>query len=131
MMWAAVVAAVAGAVGDSGAVLEKGALSARGVAAADLRSPSAEIARVKAERSARDRAHKKLAAALGKLRPQLAVAARERLADHATTGDIRYGSDGSVELTLRLVLPPVDAVEPRPSANPDAAAVEDTEGDPR
>lgn len=125
--------AAAAAVGESGATLDAGKLSARGVAAADLRAPSADIARVKAERSARDRAKKKLAAALGTLRPHLGTAAKERLVDAAEARDISYGSDGSVQLTLSLPVPAVDAPAPavnKTSKNPDAAAVDEHEERP-
>jgi hypothetical protein len=94
------------AVGHTGAGYDAGAhrLEARGAAAADLRAPSAAVARVKAERTARARAEKKLAAALVELGlgPCDAGDCAAALARSATVADERYGSDGSVELTLRL-----------------------------
>jgi hypothetical protein len=74
-------------------------LSAHGAAAADLRAPSAQVARVKAERNARERAEKKLAAALKELGYEKAP---DELLKKAEIADEQYGSDGSVELTLKL-----------------------------
>jgi len=76
-------------------------LQARGAAAADLRAPSAAVARVKAERQARERAEKKLAAAL----KELGYKGTEIL-KKAEIADEKFGSDGSVELLLKLELPP-------------------------
>jgi regulator of protease activity HflC (stomatin/prohibitin superfamily) len=72
-------------------------LQARGAAAADVRAPSAAIARVKAERQARERAEKKLAAALKELGHKSAD-----ILKNAQIADEQFGSDGSVELTLEL-----------------------------
>jgi hypothetical protein len=94
------------AVGHTGASYDSAShrLEARGAAAADLRTPSAPVARVKAERTARARAEKKLAAALIELGlgPCDAGDCAAVLARSATVADERFGSDGSVELTLRL-----------------------------
>ena len=87
--------AIAGAQYDADAHL----LSAKGVAAADLRAPSAAIARVKAERQARERAEKKLAAALKELGYKKAP---DELLKKAEVSDEQYGSDGSIELLLKL-----------------------------
>ncbi len=89
------------AVGQTGASYDKKdeVIEARGVAAADLRAPNAQIARVKAERSARDRAEKKIAAALKVLG---LTEVTPTVLEAATTSDVRYGSDGSVELKLQL-----------------------------
>jgi hypothetical protein len=89
------------AVGQTGALYDKKGelLEARGAAAADLRAPSAQIARVKAERHARDRAEKKISAALKALGLTDVTPA---ILEAATTSDVRYGSDGSVELKLQL-----------------------------
>jgi hypothetical protein len=76
-------------------------LEATGVAAADLRAPSAQIARVKAERQALGQATKKLVAALEAR--GVAHDDAEKLAASATVADQRFGSDGSVE--LKLILP--------------------------
>ncbi len=89
------VAGVAGAQYDAAAHL----LSARGVAAADVRAPSAAIARVKAERAARERAEKKLTAALKELGFHKVG---EEVLKKAEVSDEQFGSDGSVELTLRI-----------------------------
>jgi hypothetical protein len=89
------------AVGQTGALLdEKSAeLEARGAAAADIRAPSAQVARVKAERSARTAAEKKLAAALQALGKKDGI---DKLLESAVVSDEQFGSDGSVELKLRL-----------------------------
>ena len=85
---------VAGAEYDA----EKHWLQARGAAAADLRAPSAAIARVKAERQARERAEKKLEAALKQLKKDGETLKKAEIADE------QFGSDGSVALTLKLKL---------------------------
>ena len=85
--------AVAGAQYDAEAHL----LKAQGAAAADVRAPSAAIARVKAERLARERAEKKLLAALKELGHKAADSLK-----NAQIVDEQFGSDGSVELTLTL-----------------------------
>ena len=84
---------VAGAQYDA----ENHRLQARGAAAADVRAPSAAIARVKAERQARERAEKKLAAALKELGHKNAD-----ILKNAVISDEQFGSDGSVEVTLQL-----------------------------
>jgi len=73
-------------------------LEAQGVAAADLRTPNAQVARVKAERTARERAEKKLRdklEAIGATDLDAAMAKAEAV-------EVRYGSDGSVEVKLQL-----------------------------
>jgi hypothetical protein len=73
-------------------------LEAHGAAAADLRTPNAQVARIKAERTARERAEKKLRdklEAIGATDLDAALAKAE-------TVEIRYGSDGSVEVKLQL-----------------------------
>lgn len=71
-------------------------LEAQGAAAADLRAPNANVARVKAERQARARAE-------DKLREQLkARKLDEKLLERAKVSEIRWGSDGSVWLKLLL-----------------------------
>ena len=77
-------------------------LSARGAAAADLRAPTAAIARVKAERQARAAAEKKIAAALVELGDTREPEELSKQLADAKISDERYGSDGSVELTLTL-----------------------------
>jgi hypothetical protein len=88
-------------VGSTGAAYDARAhrLQARAAAAADLRAPSAEVARWKAERTARARAEHKLEAALRALG---ADGDPGKIVANATIADERYGSDGSVELTLAL-----------------------------
>ena len=89
------------AVGHTGALYDADAhrLEAPGAAAADLRAPTAAIARVKAERSAKAQAAAKLKAALEQLGAKKDV---EKLLEAASIVDERFGSDGSVELKLRL-----------------------------
>jgi hypothetical protein len=96
--------AVGQAVGKTGALYDAEAklLTARGAAAADLRAPSAAVARVKAERVARIQAEKKLVAALLELGDRRDQEALAKAAALATVQDERFGSDGSVELTLQL-----------------------------
>lgn len=76
-------------------------MEAAGAAAADLRAPSAAIARVKAERAAKKQAEGRLKAAL-ELLGEKDAAARDQRVESAAVVDERYGSDGSVELTLRI-----------------------------
>jgi hypothetical protein len=93
------------AVGQTGASFDAAAheLVARGAAAADLRAPSAQVARVKAERQARGQAEKRLLAALKDLGWKAPAGdAADKLLEAATVSDERYGSDGSVELKLTL-----------------------------
>jgi hypothetical protein len=97
LFWALVLVAKTGASFDAAA--ER--LVASGAAAADLRAPSAQVARIRAERTARARAEKKLEAALGKLGWKGSAEELQRLFA-AAAGEPRYGSDGSVELTLSL-----------------------------
>lgn len=75
-------------------------LTAAGAAAADLRTPSAKIARVKAERQARAQAEEKLTAALDALGAP-AEAVKPALAE-AEIAEEHFGSDGSVQLTLSV-----------------------------
>ncbi len=93
------------ALGKTGASFDVEAqrLEAHGAAAADLRAPNAQVARVKAERTARAQAEKKLVAGLAELgwkRPDSDVVAK--LLETASVADERFGSDGSVELKLIL-----------------------------
>jgi hypothetical protein len=92
------------AVGRTGATFdaEAKAVIARGQAAADLRAPTAAIARVKAERQARAAAEKKIAAALVELGDTREPEELNKQLADAKVSDERYGSDGSVELTLTL-----------------------------
>ena len=92
------------AVGRTGATFDAEAklLSARAAAAADLRAPTAAIARVKAERQARAAAEKKIIAALVELGDTRELDELNKQVADAKISDERYGSDGSVELTLSL-----------------------------
>jgi hypothetical protein len=89
------------AVGHTGASFDAEAhrLEAPGAAAADLRAPTAAIARVKAERAAKAQAAARLKAALEQLGVKQDL---DKLLGGASVVDERYGSDGSVELKLRL-----------------------------
>ncbi len=91
-------------VGRTGASFDAAAheVSAHGAAAADLRAPSAEVARVKAERQARTQAEKKIVAALVELGDSRELETLNKQLESAKITDERYGSDGSVELTLTL-----------------------------
>jgi hypothetical protein len=96
-------------VGKTGAAIDarKETLEAVGAAAGDLRAPSAEIGRIRAERTARARAEARLAAALDELKALTDEG--ERKAKLATAeSKVRYGSDGSVEVKLTLSLRGVD-----------------------
>jgi hypothetical protein len=92
------------AVAKTGATYDADAkvVAARGAAAADMRAPSASIARVKAERQARLQAEKKLVAAMTELGDARDADALAKEAADAKISDERYGSDGSVTLTLSL-----------------------------
>jgi hypothetical protein len=102
------------AVGHTGAEIDRAAqtLTARGAAAADLRAPSGAIARVKAARQARAQAEKKLAAALVELGANADPDALGKIVSGAVA-DERYGSDGSVELTLTLATKDLVFKKPR------------------
>ncbi len=91
---------------------EEGAVEASGSCAADLRAPSAEVARIQAERVARERAQQHMRQALLAL-PKVRWAAgkeapRETDLDPAVRGAetaaVDYGSNGSVSVRLRLKL---------------------------
>jgi hypothetical protein len=90
-------------VGKTGAQYDAEArrLEARGVAAADPRAPSAEVARVKAERAARADASQRLRRALAALGWHGDDAALQGLLDGASAAT-DYGSDGSVVLVLSI-----------------------------
>jgi len=77
-------------------------VEARGAAAADPRAPSADVARVKAERQARAEAAHKLGKALSALGWRGDEAAAKKLLEGATVSGVDYGADGSVTLTLWL-----------------------------
>ena len=76
-------------------------LVARAAAAADPRAPSADVARVKAERTARAEATLKLKKALTALGWHGEAEAAQKLLEGAT-GAPDYGADGSVVLKLTL-----------------------------
>jgi hypothetical protein len=103
LLFVAVFAAPA-AVGRTGAAYDGEAkvVSARGAAAADLRAPTASIARVKAERQARAAAEKKIVAALVELGDTRELDELNKQVADAKVSDERYGADGSVELVLTL-----------------------------
>ncbi|MDB4965268.1 MAG: hypothetical protein JWN44_957 [Myxococcales bacterium] len=77
-------------------------VTAHGAAAADLRAPTAAIARVKAERQARAVAEKKIVAALVELGDTRELEELNKQLADAKMTDESFGSDGSVELTLTL-----------------------------
>ena len=90
-------------VGKSGARYDADAhrLEARGASAADPRAPSADVARVKAERLARGRATDKLGKALHALGWRGDEAEQQKLLD-AAAGAPEYGADGSVTIVLTI-----------------------------
>jgi len=90
-------------VGKTGAQYDADAhqLSAKGAAAADPRTPSADVARVKAERAARADATQKLTLALKSLGYRGEARALQKLLDGAV-GAPDYGADGSVTLSLSI-----------------------------
>jgi hypothetical protein len=88
---------------------DAGTVEAGGRAAADLRAPTAEVARIKAERTAKERAREQIKKALLDLpksrwpdRP--AAALLDPALAGAETVKLDYGSSGSVYLRLRLSL---------------------------
>ena len=101
---AIIIFAAPAAVGRTGASFDAEAktLTAHGAAAADMRAPTAAIARVKAERQARATAEKKIVAALVELGDTRELEELNKQVADAKISDERYGSDGSVELTLSL-----------------------------
>lgn len=87
-----------------------GTIEAPGSCAADLRAPSAEVARIKAERIARERARERLKQALLSLPParlagrSVDPAAVDAALQKAEVASVHYGSTGSVTVRLRLRL---------------------------
>jgi hypothetical protein len=75
-------------------------LTAHGAAAADLRAPNPEIARVRATDVAKKRAQKSCTGAL--VRMGIAEDAAAEKCRKAEPTHERYGSDGSVELDVQL-----------------------------
>jgi hypothetical protein len=98
-MWTLFVVLALAPVGKTGASFDPDAhkLEANGVAVADPRAPSADVARVKAERQARADANDKLRRALSALGNH-----DDAIVDKATTRTIDYGADGSVTLVLEV-----------------------------
>jgi len=90
-------------VGKTGAKYDAEArrLEASGAAAADPRAPSADIARVKAERLARAEAAQKLRRGLSALGWHGDETTLQKLLDGATAAP-DYGADGSVTLVLSI-----------------------------
>ena len=91
-------------VGKTGASWDPDAqrLEAHGVAVADPRAPSADVARVKAERQARMAASDRLRRALTAMGYRGDDAAARVLLDRGQARNIDYGADGSVTLDLLL-----------------------------
>ncbi len=91
-------------VGKTGARYDAEAhrLEARGAAVADPRAPSADVARVKAERLARADAGSKLERALSALGWRGDEAALKKIVEGATAAPPDYGSDGSVTIVLSV-----------------------------
>jgi hypothetical protein len=108
------------ALGDSEIDWGAGTITAKGGAAADLRMPTAEIARPGAERRARAAALAKLRASLQSLplHPggKLSAAELESALGRAHPGSVDYQSNGGVLLTMSLAFG--DIVPPREKAPP-------------
>src|SRR5438132_583772 len=83
-------------VGKTGATYDAEAhtVEARGAAAADLRAPTAEVARVRARRTARAQAEGKITLALGALGVHETLADLTKLLEQAKVEE-RFSSDGS------------------------------------
>ncbi len=84
-------------------------IAVRGAGAPALNAPSAEVGRVKAERTARADAAKRLARGLAALAPEklgcrdaAKLPTVDQALQRAETAAIQWGSDGSVQLTLRV-----------------------------
>jgi hypothetical protein len=116
------------ALGDSEIDWGQGTISAKGGAAADLRMPTADIARPGAERRAKAAALAKLKASLEKLAlhpgGKLSAAELEAALQRAHPAGVDYQSNGGVLLTMSLafgdIVPPKEkAPAPR---TPDAGA---------
>jgi len=111
-------------VGDSEVDWATGTISARAGAAADMRMPTADIARPGAERRARAAAVAKLRAALVTLRPGGKLSEKELQAalGRAHPAGVDYQSNGGVLLTMSLafgdIVPPKET--PAPKKSPDA-----------
>ena len=125
-------APVSAAIKGTGATVNwsDGLIVARAGAAADLRAPTASIARIKAERTARRVAGEKALAAAASvaLRPGLVAdpksAAWKSLATDLVTRSIVYTSDGSAIVEVGL---PIESVR-RAVARPDLAPPKRADG---
>lgn len=102
-----------------------GVIEAPGSSAADLRAPSAEVALIRAERLARERATERMKAALSSLpRARLGQLPQDldALLATAQVAAIDYGASGSVSLRLSLklpgLLPPGKGPGPGPGKGP-------------
>jgi hypothetical protein len=102
-------------VGKTGARYDAEAhrLEARGVAAADPRTPSADVARVKAERLARADAASRIERALSALGWRGDEAALKRLVESATAAPPDFGADGSVTIVFSLSTEGLDLKAPK------------------
>jgi len=119
--------------GDTEVDWGAGTISARGGAAADLRMPTADIARPGAERRARAAALAKLRAALQSLplRPggKLSATELEAALGRAHPAGVDYQSNGGVLLTMSLAFGDIVPPKEKAKAPPDAGA-EPTRKDP-
>ncbi len=102
----------------------QGTLTARGVAAADWRTPSAEVARLGAERRARSEGRSRLGEALRALPlgggRHLAPAEIARAVERARADRVDYQSNGGVALRLQVAFGDWDEAAPAAHASPDA-----------
>ena len=116
--------------GDSEVDWAAGTITAHGGAAADLRVPSADVARPGAERRARAAALAKLRAALQAMplgTGKLSAAALEAALGRAHAASVDYQSNGGVLLTMSLafgeVSPPQEKTDKTPKTpSPDGGA---------
>jgi hypothetical protein len=135
-------AALAGPLGAGAVDWTRGVIEAQAAAGVSLRAPTPTIARVTAERHAREAAEKRLLDAIERLplagggtvgkAGKKARAALEAAVEKAEIGHARYASDGGVELALQLGLDAVskalgEVAGPGHGAEapPDASADED------
>jgi hypothetical protein len=103
----------------------QGTLTARGVAAADWRTPSAEVARLGAERRARSEGRSRLGEALRALPlgggRHLAPAEIARAVERARADRVDYQSNGGVALRLQVAFGDWDEAAPAAHTSPDAS----------
>jgi hypothetical protein len=137
IVFLALVAGASSAHGDRTRVdWERGLLIGRGIAVGDLRSPSRQLARVKAERQAKDQCRKLLLKSVSGM-PWAEVGKGGEASQHDSLVSAvfelhtDYGTDGSVVVEMALPLDALralaygpDALEPDPSDGPSALLID-------